>query len=59
VSWAEGESSEDGDGDEESMTGIFDKLQLCLAFTLSEGKGAEERDGESSVDIFMLVLYLL
>ena len=56
VSWTEGDASEDVDGEEESMTEIFDKLQHCFAFTLSEGKGAAgaaEREGEPSADILL------
>ena len=53
ASWAEGEASEDVDGEEESMTEIFDKLQHCFALTLSEGKGVAEREGEPSADILL------
>ena len=38
------------------MTGIFVELQHCFAFTLSEGKGAAEREGEPSADILVNTL---
>ena len=38
VSRTEGESSEDVDGEEASMTEIFGELQHCLSLSLSEGK---------------------
>ena len=44
------------DGEEESMTGILDLLQHCLDFSLSEGKGAAEREGEPSADILVNTL---
>ena len=44
------------DGEEESMTEIFDKLQHCFALTLSEGKGVAEREGEPSADILVNTL---